>query len=123
MAADFIKISRDQSAATESAELLNYIRTLRTAYELGIRIRAKMGHNFEGNANAELIDWAQLETLWGVPAGQTSVGTGANGKRIYTYIDGSVGGMEGQFESSAGRSTLGTDRQRRRVLRPGRRRA
>ncbi len=108
MAADFIKISRDQSAATESGELLQYIHMLRSTYEIGIRIRAKMGHNFEGNANAELIDWAQLESLWGVPAGQTSVGTGANGKRVFTYIDGSVGGMEGQFQSSAAKDLTET---------------
>jgi hypothetical protein len=65
-----------------------------------------MQHNFEGNANAELIDWEALETLWGVPVnvangGTPSVGTGANGKAIYTYMDGAVGGMEGQFQSNA----------------------
>lgn len=112
MAADFIHIVRDQSAfatATEAAELLSWIRDLRAVYERGTRIRAKMVHNFTGNADAESIDWAQLESLYGIPAaGGGSVGSAANGKRVYTYIDGAVGGMEGKFQSPAAQEVTET---------------
>ncbi len=109
MASDFIHIQRDQAAATEAAELLQWIRDLRSVYERGVRIRAKMNHNFTGNANANLIDWAQLETLWGVPVlGANSVGTTANGKIVYTFMDGAVGGMEGNFQTSAAKDVTET---------------
>ncbi len=109
MAADFIHLQRDQSAATEAAELLQWIRDLRSVYERGTRIRAKMGHNFLGNANAELINWAQLETLWGVPVfNGNSVGSSANGKIVYTFMDGTVGGMEGNFQTSAAKDVTET---------------
>jgi hypothetical protein len=105
MAADFIKIARDQSAATESGELLQWIRDLRSVYSRGVGIRAKMGRNFN-SGDAATINWAQLETLWGIPVnsgnGQTpSVGPDANGKTIYTFIDGAIGGMEGVFQTDA----------------------
>lgn len=101
MAADFIKIARDQSAATEAGELLAWLRDLRSVYERAVRIKAKMGHNFTGNANEALIEWAQLETLWGVPAGNTSTGTAANGKILFTYLDGCVLAMTGGQQNSA----------------------
>lgn len=109
MAADFIKIARDQSAATESAELLQWIRDLRSVYERGVRIRAKMGHNFTGNADANQINWAQLETLWGVPVlNANSVGPTSNGKIVYTFLDGAVGAMEGNFQTSAAKDVTET---------------
>src|SRR5512146_3256694 len=91
MLIDFIKIASDQSPATEAAELLTFIRTLRTAYELGIRIRATMRHNFNDTVNP--IDWSGLETLWGVPTGK--------GADVFTYVDGAVGSMEGAFQGDA----------------------
>jgi hypothetical protein len=104
--ANAIILRRDQSAATEVGELLQWIRDLRAVYERGVRIRAKMRHNFSDAGGENAIDWAALETLWGVPVnaanGETpSVGTGANGKAIYTYLDGAVGGMEGNFQTNA----------------------
>jgi len=109
MATDFIKIARDQSAATEAAELINTIKDLRSVYERLIRIHAKMVHNFVPNENADLIDWSQLETLWGVPVlNANSVGTTANGKNIFTFIDGAKGGMEGQFQTSAAKDLTET---------------
>lgn len=103
--AAFIQLRRDQSEATEVSELLQYIDTLRAAYELGVRIRAKMQKSFVTNANAELINWAELETRWGVPVnadngGTPSVGTGSNGKRVFTFVDGSIGGMEGLYQTA-----------------------
>ncbi len=109
MAADFIKIQRDQSAATEAAELLQWIRDLRSVYERGTRIRAKMNHNFAGNADPSLINWAQLETLWGVPVlNANSVGSTANGHIVYTFLDGTVGSMEGNFQTSAAKDVTET---------------
>lgn len=103
MAADFIHIARDQSAATEAAELLGTIRDLRSVYERLVRIRAKMRHNFDDSGGAGSINWSAVETLWGVPAGNTSVGTSANGARVFTFIDGAAGGLEGSFQTSAGK--------------------
>lgn len=102
MAADRITLARDQSAAVEAAELLAYIRQLRNVYELGTRIRAKMQHDFAANADASLIDWAALQTLWGIPVlGGNSTGPTANGAIVFTFVDGSVGSMEGAFQTSA----------------------
>jgi hypothetical protein len=98
---DFIQIQRDQSAATEAADLLAFIDTLRSAYERGTRIRAKMRHRFNDSGGANAIDWAPLQTLWGVPAGATSTGPTANGARVFTFIDGAIGSMEGTFQVSA----------------------
>ncbi len=109
MAFDSIILRRDQAAATEVSELLQFVRDLRSVYERGVRIRAKMNHNFTGNANANLIDWSHLETLWGVPVlNANSTGPTANGKIIYTFLDGAVGGMEGSFQTSAAKDLTET---------------
>jgi hypothetical protein len=100
---DIIKVQRDQVAATEAAELLQWIRDLRSVYERGIRIRAKMRRSFTDAGGAAAIDWAPLQTLWGIPAGTTSIGPNANGSIVFTYMDGSVGSMEGVFQTSAAR--------------------
>ncbi len=104
----FIKLQRDQSAATEAAELLSFIRQLRQVYELGVRIRAKMAKNFDTNANAELINWAQVQTTWGVPTNGDDTGPQSNGKIVYTFVDGAVGGMEGTFQTSAAKDLTET---------------
>lgn len=90
MAADFIKIARDQSAATEAAELLQLIRDARTVYERVVRVRDKMRHNF--NDAVSPIDWAALETLWGVPTGK--------GQQVYTLLDGSALAITGGQQNS-----------------------
>jgi hypothetical protein len=100
---DFLKIQRDQSAATEAAELLSVIRDLRSVYERLGRIRAKMRHNFNDAGGAGAINWGAVETLWGIPAANTSVGALANGSRVFTFIDGAAGSLEGAFQTSAGK--------------------
>jgi hypothetical protein len=90
MASDFIKIQRDQSAATEAAELLAWVRDARSVYERAIRIRDKMRHNF--NDQVSPIDWSALETLWGVPTGK--------GQTVYTFLDGSVLAMTAGQQNS-----------------------
>jgi hypothetical protein len=101
MAADFIKIARDQSAATESAELLSTVHDLRSVYERLTRIRAKMRHCFDDSGGANTIDWSAVETNWGVPAGGTSVGPTAQGAAVFTLIDGATGAMEGSFQNTS----------------------
>src|SRR5436190_12382912 len=108
MAADFIKIARDQSAATEAAELLSTIRDLRSVYERLVRIRAKMRHNFDDSGGAGSINWGAVETLWGIPAGGTSVGGTANGAKVFTFVDGATGAMEGTFQNSSSRDVTET---------------
>lgn len=105
---DFIKIQRDQAAATESNELLSTNRDLRTVYERLVRIRAKMRHNFDDSGGANTINWSTVETLWGIPAGGTSVGPTANGAKVFTFIDGAAGSMEGSFQTSAAKDLTET---------------
>ncbi len=102
MSADFIHIRRDQSAATEAGELLGAITELRSAYERLSRARAKMRHNFDDGGGENSIDWSAVETLYGVPVGQTSVGPIANGAKLFTLVDGTVGALEGSFQNSNG---------------------
>ncbi len=99
---DHIKIDPTQSAATEAAELLTFIRTLRTAYELGTRIRAKMRHNFDDSGGSGSINWTAVQTLWGIASNGTVVGTSANGQIIFTYVDGATGSLDGTFQTNAG---------------------
>ena len=101
MAADFIHIQRDQAAATEAAELLGTVRDLRSVYERLVRIRAKFRHNFDDSGGAESINWTAVQTLWGIPTNGTDVGTAANGARVFTFIDGAAGAMEGTFQNTA----------------------
>ena len=91
MLSDFIKIARDQSAATEAAELLQTIRDLRSVYERLIRIRDKMRHNFDDTGSP--IDWAPLEAIYGVPAG--------SGVTVFTFVDGAVLAMTAGQQNSA----------------------
>lgn len=103
MTNDRIKLQLDQSAATEAAELAQWIKDLRSVYERGTRIRAKMRHCFDDSGGANAINWATVETLWGVTAGGTSTGPTANGSIVFTFLDGTVGSMEGTFQTSAAR--------------------
>jgi hypothetical protein len=86
MARDFIKIDTTQSAATQSQLLKNYATQLRTAYELGKRIIAIMGHSNDGAV------FTDIETLFGLPVGK--------GQTVFNLVNGSVGSMEGTFQVS-----------------------
>lgn len=105
---DFLKLARNDTNATEVGELLQFIDRLREAYELGLRIREKMRHSFDDSGGAGSIDWSTVETNWGIPPGNTSVGNDANGKAVFTFIDGAVGGMEGTFQTSAAKDITET---------------
>jgi hypothetical protein len=104
MANDAIKIITNDNNASEAAELMQYIRTLRTAYELGLRIRAKMQRHFDDSGGENNIDWSLVQQRWGVPSNVvdqegTDVGPTANGAIIFTLVNGSVGAMEGTFQN------------------------
>ena len=93
-AVDRISLRTDQAAATEVREIDQWIDDLRRVYETGVRIRAKMRHTFSDSGGANAIDWTQTETLWGIPAGGTSVGPTSNGSRVFTFVDATLIGME-----------------------------
>jgi len=95
---DFIKIARDQAAATEAADFLSWVRQLRGSYEQGRRIRAKMVHAFNDSGGVNTINWAALQTLWGIPSNGQDVGPTANGAIVYNLVNGAVGSMEGSFQ-------------------------
>lgn len=92
MIVDFITIARDQSAATEAAELLQFIRDMRSVYERAIRIRDKMKHNFN-DSNPDAIVWTALETKWGVPTDK--------GVDVFTFLDGVVLAMTNGQQNQA----------------------
>lgn len=107
MANDAIKIITNDNNASEAAELMQYIRTLRTAYELGRRVQAKMRRHFDDSGGENAIDWSTVQARWGVPSNVdeqeqtgTDVGPTANGAIIFTLVNGSVGAMEGTFQNA-----------------------
>jgi hypothetical protein len=85
MASDFIPIDATKAGATQANVLKSYIQTLRTAYELGGRVKGIMDHNQDGTV------WTALEALFGLPAGK--------GQTVYNLVNGSVGAMEGTFQN------------------------
>jgi hypothetical protein len=84
MAIDFIKVDPTQAAATQARLLLVYKDTLRSAFELGTKILAIMGHNNDGTT------FTNVETLFGLPSG--------TGQTVFNLINGSVGSMQGNFQ-------------------------
>ena len=103
-ASDYIKIKRDPTSlltATEALTLLNVIRLGQQFHDGIAAIRAKMGHNFDDSVAENLIDWSNIEALYGLPPGNTSQGPNAIGKKIFTFIDGAGGSMTGQFQTDA----------------------
>ena len=84
MARDFIKIDTASVAATQAQLLLSYCRTLRSAYEMGTRVKAIMTHNNDGTV------FTDIEGLFGLPAGK--------GQIVFDLVNGSVGSMEGSFQ-------------------------
>jgi hypothetical protein len=86
MARDFIKIDRTTVTATHASLLLDYVRQLRTAYDLGVRVKAVMDHNQDGTS------FTDIEVLFGLPTGQ--------GQAVYDLVNGSVGAMDGTFQAA-----------------------
>ena len=84
MARDFIKIDTTTTTATQAALLKNYVSTLRSAYELGTRVKAIMQHNHDGTV------FTDIEALFGLPAGK--------GQIVYNLVNGSIGSMTGVFQ-------------------------
>lgn len=86
MARDFIRVNRANFATTATAAplLLDYVNTLRRAYELGVKTKATMDHNNDGS------NWTDLEALFGLPTGK--------GQTIYDLVNGSIGSMTGAFQ-------------------------
>ncbi len=85
MAIDFIKVT-PANTTPHASLLLQYVSTLRSAYELGVRVKAIMGHMNDGS------NFTQIVTEFGLPNGQ--------GQTIFDLINGSVGSMEGAFQTA-----------------------
>jgi hypothetical protein len=94
MARDFIKVDQSVSTATHANLILRYARTLREAYELGKHTKAIMDHNQDGS------NFADIEGLFGLPAGK--------GQVVYDLINGSVGSLEGAFQTADGKNLTET---------------
>lgn len=86
MARDFIKINTNDTAATQAANLKRYITTLRDAYEQGKAVKSIMDHMQDGSV------FTDIEAFYGLPAGK--------GQTVYNFMNGSIGSMEGIFQTS-----------------------
>jgi hypothetical protein len=86
MARDFIKVDRNITTATHAGKLLDYRNTLRSAYEKGKELLAILNRNHDGS------NFSDIETLCGLPAGK--------GDDVFDLVNGSVGSMEGAFQTS-----------------------
>lgn len=84
MARDFINVNTTAATATQSRTLIDFSRALRIAYDQGKRILAIMGHNNDGTV------FTDIETLYGLPAGQ--------GQVVFNLVNGAIGSMEGTFQ-------------------------
>lgn len=91
MARDFIKIDRTTAAATHANLLLTYVNMLRTAYEMGTRIREIMSHNNDGS------NFTDIEGLFGLPTGKDQI--------VFDLVNGAVGSMEGTFQVDDAKET------------------
>ena len=86
MARDFIKVDTTTITATHARKLLEYKERLRAAYDAGKHVLAIMNHNNDG------ANWSDIEALFGLPAGK--------GRTVYDLMNGSVGAMEGTFQTA-----------------------
>lgn len=94
MARDFIKVNRNDTAATHATKLVEYKDALRRAYALGKEVLAIMNHNNDGS------NWTDVEALFGLPTGK--------GQTVYDLMNGSVGSLEGAFQTADGKNLTET---------------
>lgn len=86
MARDFIKISPTTTNQQQAGLLIQYISTLRQAYQFGALVKGLMDHNQDGTV------WVDLEAAFGIPTGK--------GQTVYNFVNGSTGAMVGTFQNS-----------------------
>lgn len=91
MSRDFIKIDTTTVAASQAQLLKNYVNTLRSAYDMGTRIKAIMTHNNDGTT------FTDIETLFGLPTGK--------GQTVFNLINGGIGSMQGTFQVADAQTT------------------
>ena len=82
MASDFIPID---VTASQAQLLKSYTQMLRSAYEVGVRVKSIMLHMHDGTV------FTDLETEFGLPAGE--------GNAVFDLVNGSIGAMEGTFQN------------------------
>lgn len=86
MASDFIQINlSNPTVASQAMMLKSYVSSLRSAYEIGHRVRALMLHMHDGT------DFSELEKQFGLPTG--------DGNTVFDLVNGSIGAMEGTFQN------------------------
>ena len=88
MAGDFIKIDPQQNGATRANELIAFINSMRNLRMTGAALKATMNHMHDGT------DFSTLEALYGIPTGK--------GQTVFDYVNGSLGSLEGTFQTSDG---------------------
>jgi DNA gyrase/topoisomerase IV subunit A len=89
MARNFIKVETGVTTATKARDLVNFVLNLRTAFELGTRVREIMDHNNDGT------NFADLEALFGLPTGQ--------GQTVYNMVINCIGSLNGTVTSNDGK--------------------
>jgi hypothetical protein len=87
----FVNIDINLPGATHSGMLRQLAQTQRQTYELAKRILEIMGNN-----SAPPDDFADLEKLFGLQAGEGNV--------VFDYVNGLVGALEGTFQNDNGKN-------------------
>lgn len=83
MARDFISINL---TSAQGPLLKQYIGTLRSAFEIGTRVKGIMTHLNDGTV------FTDIETAFGLPAGK--------GQTVFDLVNGSTGAMVGTFQNN-----------------------
>lgn len=86
MAADFIKIIRNDTAAPFAPEILSVVAQVRSAQETLLQIQAKGFRMFNGS------DFSVFETNYGIPTG--------SGQAVFDLINGTVLALTGTAQNA-----------------------
>lgn len=89
MAGDFIKIDVGMNGAFVAPDVLGFVQSLRALLSSGRMLKARLGHMHDG------VDFTVLEAQCGLQAGQ--------GQIIFDYINGTIGALEGTFQTADGK--------------------
>lgn len=87
---DYIRVARDQSAATKAGMLIEYKDAVARVLMLGPPLLKIMSHNFD-DADSKALIWTDMETLFGLPPGA--------GQAVFDMVNGSQGAVTGQMQN------------------------
>jgi hypothetical protein len=90
MAADFIKIDRNDNAAPFAGEIISAVAQLRTAQDTLLKIQAKGFRMFDTVPDPD--DFSVFETNYGIPTG--------SGQTVFNLVNGTVIALAGTGQNA-----------------------